>query len=47
MAEGGLVIALLFLQAVLINNLAMKHRLYNETTLLPGLFYVLLMSTFY
>lgn len=43
--EGGLVIVLLFLQAVLINNLAIKHRLYNETTLLPGLFYVLLMST--
>ena len=45
MVEGGLVILLLFIQAVLINNLAIKHRLYNETTLLPGLFYVLLMST--
>jgi len=45
LAEGGFVILLLFLQAVLLNNLAIKHRLYNETTLLPGLFYVLLMST--
>jgi len=44
-AEGALVIILLFIQAVLLNNLAIKHRLYNETTLLPGLFYVLLMST--
>lgn len=43
--EGGVVIVLLFLQAVLLNNLAIKHRLYNETTLLPGLFYVLLMSS--
>jgi len=42
--EGGITIFILFIQAFLINELAMKHRLFNETTLLPGLFYLLLTS---
>lgn len=42
--EGIIATLFLFLQAVLINNLAMKHRLFNDNTLLPGLFYVLSMS---
>lgn len=44
LVEGILVILFLVLQAILINNLAMKHRLFDENTLLPGLCYVLLMS---
>ena len=44
LVEGGIVIVVLFLQAVLLNNLAMRHRLFNESTLLPGLFYLLMTS---
>ncbi len=42
--EGGITIFLLFIQAFLINELTMRHRLFNETTLLPGVFYLLLTS---
>lgn len=42
--EGIIATLFLFLQAVLINNLAMKHRLFNDNTLFPGLFYVISMS---
>ena len=42
--EGIVVVLFLFVQAVLINTLAMKHRLFNENTLIPGLSYILLMS---
>ena len=44
LVEGVFLILLLFIQAVLINNLAAKRRIFNETTLLPGLFYILLMN---
>lgn len=42
--EGGITIFVLFIQAFLVNELAMRHRLFNETTLLPGVFYLLLTS---
>lgn len=37
-------IVLLWLQSFLINAIALKHRLQNEFTLFPGLFYILLCS---
>ena len=42
--QGVAVILLIFVQVFMINNLAMKHRLFNENTLFPGLFYILTTS---
>lgn len=39
-------VLLIFLHAVLINRLVIRHRLTDEMTLFPGLFYILLMSFF-
>ncbi len=41
---GTITLLVVFLQALLVNNLANKYRLFRETTLFPGLFYILLVS---
>lgn len=42
---GIITIIIVFLQAILINNLTTKYRLFNESTLFPGLFYILAVSS--
>ena len=42
---GILILLIVFIQALLVNNLANKYRLFKETTLFPGLFYILLVSS--
>lgn len=41
---GIITLFIVFGQAILINRLANKYRLFKEVTLLPGLFYILLVS---
>lgn len=41
---GIITVLVVFIQALLINHLANKYRLFRETTLFPGLFYILLVS---
>ena len=41
---GIFTLLIVFVQAVLINHLSNKYRLFKEVTLLPGLFYILLVS---
>ena len=41
---GGVTILIVFLHAIMINQLTKKHRIFRETTLFPGLFYILLVS---
>ncbi len=41
---GIITLLVVFVQALLINNLVNKYRLFRETTLFPGLFYILLVS---
>lgn len=41
---GIITILVVFLQAVLVNNLVNQQRLFKEITLFPGLFYILLVS---
>lgn len=43
--SGIITLVVVFIQAVLINNLANKYRLFSEMTLFPGLFYILLVSS--
>lgn len=42
--NGIITLLVVFVQALLVNNLANKYRLFRETTLFPGLFYILLVS---
>lgn len=39
------IVFLISLQAILINNLTAKYRLFDEVTLFPGLFYIMLVSS--
>jgi len=41
---GVVTLLIVFVQSILINQLANKYRLFREVTLLPGLFYILLVS---
>jgi len=41
---GIVTLLIVFVQAILINHLSNKYRLFKEVTLLPGLFYILLVS---
>lgn len=41
---GIITLFVVFVQALLVNNLANKYRLFKEITLFPGLFYILLVS---
>jgi len=41
---GIFTLLVVFVQALLVNNLANKYRLFKEITLFPGLFYILLVS---
>ncbi len=43
-AAGIVAILVIFLQAVLLNTLVNKYRLFREVTLFPGLFYILIVS---
>ena len=43
--SNSLSILLVFLQAMLINVIVAKHRMANEVTMFPGLFYILLCSS--
>lgn len=42
---GIITLVIVFIQALLINNIVNKHRLFRENTLFPGLFYILLVSS--
>ncbi len=44
LVTGIITLLVVFCQALLVNNLANKYRLFRETTLFPGLFYILLVS---
>ena len=44
LVTGMITVLVVFFQALLVNNLANKYRLFRETTLFPGLFYILLVS---
>lgn len=43
-AAGIISILIVFLQAILLNTLVNKYRLFREVTLFPGLFYILIVS---
>ncbi len=41
---GVFTVLIVFIQAIMINQLAKKYHIFKETTLFPGLFYILLVS---